>query len=149
MISPKTKNAGRENPNGTLEIRIGAGDWYRISDGVIENADPIEAAEAAALAPSHWKYIGIACQERRMYCDRRKSRCAHTRFRLIAREFTEAFYYARSFNSECGHRVYARGPECWCPNREESDDAQHQRRCDKRYWVERFDAEKKAREEVC
>ena len=30
--------------DGRLEIRIGAGDWYRISKGVIDNPDPIEAA---------------------------------------------------------------------------------------------------------
>jgi hypothetical protein len=41
--------------NGKLEIRIGAGDWYRISDGVIDDADPIAAARSIALAPSHWE----------------------------------------------------------------------------------------------
>jgi hypothetical protein len=40
---------------GRLEIRIGAGDWYRISKGEINHADPIEAARSVALAPLHWE----------------------------------------------------------------------------------------------
>jgi hypothetical protein len=40
--------------DGKLEIRIGAGDWYRISEGAIDNPDPIAAARSVALAPSHW-----------------------------------------------------------------------------------------------
>ena len=38
---------------GKLEIRIGAGNWYRISEGAINNPDPIAAARSVALAPSH------------------------------------------------------------------------------------------------
>ena len=38
-----------------LEIRIGAGDSYRISKGVIDNPDPIEAARSVAQAPSYWE----------------------------------------------------------------------------------------------
>lgn len=39
---------------GKIEIRIGAGDWYRISDGAIDNPDPIAAAQSIVQAPSHW-----------------------------------------------------------------------------------------------
>ena len=39
--------------DGKHEIRIGAGDWYRISKGVIDNPDPIEAARSVAPAPSY------------------------------------------------------------------------------------------------
>jgi hypothetical protein len=41
--------------DGKLEIRIGAGDWYRISEGTIDNPDPIEAARCVAAAPVHWE----------------------------------------------------------------------------------------------
>jgi hypothetical protein len=41
--------------DGKLEIRIGAGDWYRISDGAIDDSDPIAAARSVAEAPSHWE----------------------------------------------------------------------------------------------
>jgi hypothetical protein len=41
--------------DGKLEIRIGAGDWYRISEGAIDNPDPIEAARCVAAAPTHWE----------------------------------------------------------------------------------------------
>ena len=40
--------------DGQLEIRIGSGDWYRVSDGVIDDPDPIRAAEKIAAAPAHW-----------------------------------------------------------------------------------------------
>jgi len=33
-----------------LEIRIGSGDWYRVSDGVIDDPDSIRAAEKIAAA---------------------------------------------------------------------------------------------------
>jgi hypothetical protein len=41
--------------DGKLEMRIGAGDWYRISDGTIEDPNPITAARSVAEAPSHWE----------------------------------------------------------------------------------------------
>jgi hypothetical protein len=41
--------------DGKLEFRIGAGDWYRVSDGAINNSDPIAAARSIAEAPSHWE----------------------------------------------------------------------------------------------
>jgi hypothetical protein len=41
--------------NGGLEIRIGNGDWYLISTGAINHADPIEAASSVAQAPSYWE----------------------------------------------------------------------------------------------
>ena len=41
--------------DGKLEIRIGDGDWYRISKGAINHADPIEAARSVSQAPSNWK----------------------------------------------------------------------------------------------
>jgi hypothetical protein len=41
--------------DGRIEIRIGAGDWYRISEGEIDHADPIEAARSVAQAPSYWE----------------------------------------------------------------------------------------------
>jgi hypothetical protein len=41
--------------DGKIEIRIGAGDWYRISEGAIDHADPIEAARSVAQAPSYWE----------------------------------------------------------------------------------------------
>lgn len=41
--------------DGRLEIRIGAGDWYRISKGAIDQANPIEAARSVAQAPSYWE----------------------------------------------------------------------------------------------
>jgi len=37
-----------------LEIPIGSGDWYRVSDGVIDDPDPIRAAEKIAAAAAHW-----------------------------------------------------------------------------------------------
>jgi hypothetical protein len=41
-------------PSGQLEIRIGSGDWYRVSDGVIDDPDPLLAARTIAAAPAHW-----------------------------------------------------------------------------------------------
>lgn len=40
--------------DGRLEIRIGSGDWYRVSDGVIDDPDPIRAAAKIPAAPAHW-----------------------------------------------------------------------------------------------
>jgi hypothetical protein len=40
--------------NGQLEIRIGSGDRYRVSDGVIDDPDPVRAARKIAAAPAHW-----------------------------------------------------------------------------------------------
>jgi hypothetical protein len=40
--------------DGQLEIRIGSGDWYRISDGAIDDPDPELAAGKIAEAPTHW-----------------------------------------------------------------------------------------------
>ena len=43
--------------DGRLEIRVGVGDWYRISKGAINHADPIKAARSVAQAPSNWKGV--------------------------------------------------------------------------------------------
>jgi hypothetical protein len=50
-----TRHMISTSQDGKIEIRIGAGDWYRISEGVIGNSDPIEAARAVAQALSYWE----------------------------------------------------------------------------------------------
>lgn len=49
-----TRHMISTTPDGRVEIRIGSGDWYRISDGIIDDPDPIRAAEKIATAPAHW-----------------------------------------------------------------------------------------------
>lgn len=49
-----TRHMISTTPDGQLEIRIGSGDWYRISDGVLVDPDPLRAAEIIANAPAHW-----------------------------------------------------------------------------------------------
>lgn len=50
-----TRHMISTTPDGQLEIRIGSGDWYRISAGRIDDPDPIRAAEKIAAAPTHWE----------------------------------------------------------------------------------------------
>lgn len=49
-----TRHMFSTTADGRLEIRIGSGDWYQVSDGVIEEDDPLLAAKQIAAAPSHW-----------------------------------------------------------------------------------------------
>lgn len=49
-----TRHMISTSKNGALEIRLGGGDWYRISEGEIDNDDPIRAAQSIAQARWHW-----------------------------------------------------------------------------------------------
>jgi hypothetical protein len=49
-----TRHMISTTPDGQLEIRIGCGDSYQISEAVIDDPDPVRAAEQIAAAPTHW-----------------------------------------------------------------------------------------------
>jgi hypothetical protein len=51
--SQGTRHMISTTEEGRFEIRIGAGDWYRVSKGAINLAGPLEAARSVAKAPSY------------------------------------------------------------------------------------------------
>jgi len=48
-----TRHAVSTTVDGTLEIRLGAGDWYRAVQIVLDE-DPIKAAHDVAKAETYW-----------------------------------------------------------------------------------------------
>ena len=48
-----TKHAISTAQTGALEIRLGAGDWYRATQIVLDE-DPIKAAQDVAKAETYW-----------------------------------------------------------------------------------------------
>ena len=48
-----TRHAVSTTVGGTLEIRLGAGDWYRAAQIVLDE-DPIKAARDVSKAETYW-----------------------------------------------------------------------------------------------
>lgn len=48
-----TRHAVSTTRSGALEIRLGAGDWYRATQTVLDE-DPIKAAQDVARAETYW-----------------------------------------------------------------------------------------------